>query len=124
MHNKGVARFLYGGGSASPVAVGWHFGRSALPASAFALCGVVLLLTGCAPGDRTGTFTILDNGTGAQLCDEVMESYPPQCNGTPVIDWSWEGLPHDEAQGVRWGTYTLNVQTEGDQVRVEVLAES
>lgn len=44
---------------------------------------------------------------GPQLCDAVMESYPPQCGGADVVGWSWDGLEHESASGTRWGTYLL-----------------
>lgn len=90
--------------------------------AAAALVVACALLVGCAPANRTGVFTILDDGSGPQLCEEVMESYPPQCNGTPVVEWDWDAWPHEEAQGVRWGEYSLTVTPEGDRVRVAFLA--
>lgn len=120
MHNKSMVQgVVHTGGSASRPQ---RRSLRSLFGGVLVACGAVLTFLGCAPGEQTGTFTILDDGTGAQLCDEVMESYPPQCHGTPVIDWSWEGLAYEEAQGVRWGMYSLSVQPEGESVRVELLA--
>lgn len=84
------------------------------------VAGLSVSLTGCS-GPQTGTFTILDDGSGAQLCETVMESYPPQCNGESVVDWSWDAVPYDEASGVRWGEYTVTVTRDGDRVHVELV---
>ncbi|RRR98168.1 hypothetical protein [Glycomyces terrestris] len=43
----------------------------------------------------------------AELCAVVAESYPPQCSGPPVAGWDWDAVEHEEAQGVRWGTYVV-----------------
>ena len=75
------------------------------------------LLSGCA-SESQGTFTILDDGSGAMLCEAVMESYPPQCNGEFLTDWDWDAVSHQEASGVRWGEYVLTYVDEGDRIRV------
>jgi hypothetical protein len=50
----------------------------------------------------------LENTGGPQLClSGVLESYPPQCGGPGVAVWSWDDIPHESANGVRWGSYTV-----------------
>lgn len=72
-----------------------------------------------------GTFTVIDDGTGAKLCtDAVMESYPPQCQGQLIDGWDWESVASYEEEGdVRWGEYDLTVIPDGDRVRV-IIAET
>ncbi len=52
--------------------------------------------------------TVLDDGSGPELCLGIMlTSYPPQCGGPTLIGWDWsewEGL-YEEASGVRWGDF-------------------
>lgn len=56
-----------------------------------------------------GALTVLQGveRDAAELCGAVAESYPPQCGGLPVSGWSWDAVEHDEASGVRWGTYLV-----------------
>lgn len=90
-------------------------------AAAPALLAVVLL-SACAQPSSGGvpptaadevprysvTATVLENAEhGPQLCHSVAESLPPQCGGKDVLGWTWDGLEHEEAQGVRWGYYRL-----------------
>lgn len=54
--------------------------------------------------------TVLDNGSGAELClGPIMESYPPQCSGPKLVGWTWSDRvgPFEEASGTRWGSYIL-----------------
>ncbi len=71
-----------------------------------------------------GTFTVIDSGSGAVLCEGgVMESHPPQCRGRKISGWSWDAVDRfEEASGVRWGEYELAVTPDGDRVTV-VLAD-
>lgn len=62
-----------------------------------------------------GSITVLQ-GTerdSAGLCAVVAESYPPQCEGLPVTGWEWDAVPHEEASGVRWGTYIVTGTFDG-----------
>jgi hypothetical protein len=60
------------------------------------------------PSRYTVTATVLENAEhGPQLCHAVADSLPPQCGGKDVVGWTWDGLEHEEAQGVRWGYYRL-----------------
>ena len=48
---------------------------------------------------------LLDDGSGARLCEALAESYPPQCGGTFVPVSNYEevlGVPLQSAQGVTW----------------------
>ncbi|WP_143738241.1 hypothetical protein [Microbacterium esteraromaticum] len=57
-----------------------------------------------------GAVTVLDDGTGAELCLGMMAmSYPPQCGGASVVGWDWDDWTGSftEAAGVRWGMFTL-----------------
>lgn len=56
-----------------------------------------------------GTGLVLDvPGEKPVFClSGVEESLPPQCGGPEIRRWSWDGLTFDEANGTRWGTFTL-----------------
>lgn len=86
-----------------------------------AALGLGVCLTGCGGTVETGKFTILDSGSGPQLCEAVMESYPPQCNGAPIVDWDWDAVPHEHVSGVRRGEYTVSLRHEGDAVHVTLI---
>ncbi len=105
-----------------------------LPRAASLLAPAVLLvaLAGCAgtPGgaqqpagltpdppasEVTAQGTVLDDGSGPQLClGAVAESYPPQCTGIELAGWGWEGLDGAEsASGVTWGAYAVRGDYDG-----------
>ncbi len=49
-------------------------------------------------------------GDGPQLCvGGVAESFPPQCSGVDLLDWSWddEAGAFQERAGVRWGEFMV-----------------
>lgn len=64
------------------------------------------------------TATVIDDGSGAELCAIVLESYPPQCGaGVPLEGWDWTGLDRiQEAAGVRWGVYTVVGEYDGERM--------
>lgn len=64
---------------------------------------------GLPAGDVVAQGTVMDVGGTAELClGAVMESYPPQCSGIPLVDWSWDGVEGGETSGaVRWGSYAV-----------------
>jgi hypothetical protein len=67
---------------------------------------------------------VIDDGSGAQLCPIVLESYPPQCGGAiPVDDWTWDGLPLDQEGEVRWGFYAVYGMYDGASLTVTLPAE-
>lgn len=61
-----------------------------------------------------GLVTVLDAGDGPELCHVVAESLPPQCQGVPMADWSWEEHPeHEDQAGVKWGSFALTGTFDG-----------
>src|SRR5437016_3176616 len=47
--------------------------------------------------------TILENAThGPQLCFNVAASYPPQCGGPDLRNFSWSDVHPQKANGVTW----------------------
>jgi hypothetical protein len=64
--------------------------------------------------------TVLDTGGDAELClGPVAESYPPQCSGIPLEDWTWEGVDGAESSGdVTWGAYALQGTFDGESFTV------
>jgi hypothetical protein len=58
-----------------------------------------------------------------ELCVIVMDSYPPQCEGLPVTGWDWGAVEHEEASGVRWGTYVVTGTFDGKAFTVTEDAE-
>jgi hypothetical protein len=77
-----------------------------------------------APGlpatDVVGQGTVLDEGSGARLClGPVMESYPPQCSGIPLEEWTWDGVEGSETSGdVTWGAYAVQGRYDGSSLTV------
>lgn len=73
-----------------------------------------------ADGPVTGVGTVLQPPDGpAGLClGPVAESFPPQCEGIPVVGWDWERNPPDAqteagAPLTRWGTYAVTGEFDG-----------
>ena len=67
---------------------------------------------------------VIDDGSGAQLCPIVLESYPPQCGGAiPVDGWTWDALPLDQEGEVRWGFYAVYGTYDGERLTVTQPAE-
>ncbi len=56
-----------------------------------------------------GTITVLENTAhGPQMCGSTLDSYPPQCAGIEVSNWSWDEVEDEEsAGGTTWGTFHL-----------------
>lgn len=64
---------------------------------------------------------LIDDGSGWQLCEEVLESYPPQCGGQTltVEGLDPEQVPLEESGGVRWQTEATVVgEVDGDTLTV------
>ena len=62
----------------------------------------------------TGLVTVLDPGTGPQLClGAVADSYPPQCGGPAVADFDFGEVGAERAAGVTWGSYALTGTFDG-----------
>lgn len=61
-----------------------------------------------------GLVTVLDDGSGPQLCTFVAKSMPPQCSGTPLADWDWaEHAEHQAVSGTTWGDFALTGTFDG-----------
>lgn len=69
-------------------------------------------------GRVLGVGMVIDVAGEAKLCDgQIMESYPPQCNGIPIDGWTWEGLDGFETSGdTRWGSYAVYGTYDGARV--------
>lgn len=77
--------------------------------------------TPVADGEVTtqGLVTVLDAGDGPMLCSAVADSYPPQCQGTPITGWDWTANSmHEEASGTRWGSFALTGTFDGTTLQV------
>jgi hypothetical protein len=68
-----------------------------------------------------GSGTVLDDGTGAELClGGVAESYPPQCSGIPLAGWDWDAVDGKEsAAGTTWGEFHVVGTYDGETFTVE-----
>jgi hypothetical protein len=67
---------------------------------------------------------VIDDGSGAQLCPIVLESYPPQCGGAiPIEGWTWDALPLDQEGDVRWGFYAVYGAYDGERFTQTLPAE-
>lgn len=75
---------------------------------------------GLPSGEVIGQGTVLDDGSGAELClGPVAESAPPQCAGIPLEGWSWDGLDGAETSGSStWGTYAVQGTYDGESFTV------
>ena len=71
-------------------------------------------------GDVIAQGTVMDVGGEAELClGPIAESYPPQCSGIPIADWTWEGIDGSESSGdTTWGAYAVQGEYDGDQFTV------
>lgn len=71
-------------------------------------------------GRVIGTGTVLDVAGEAQLClGGVAESYPPQCSGIPLEDWTWEGVDGSETSAdTTWGSYAVYGAFDGKRYTV------
>lgn len=73
-----------------------------------------------ATGPVTGQGTVIQtpNGTPELCLGAVMESYPPQCSGVPLVGWDWTRAgSHEQAtfegRVTRWGTYAVTGTFDG-----------
>ena len=106
--------------------------------AAVVLAASVLALAGCATspgaapavfgslpapppeGEVVGQGTVMDVAGAVELClGPVAESYPPQCSGIELVDWTWDGVDGSEQEGdVRWGTYAVQGTYDGEAMTV------
>ena len=66
-----------------------------------------------------GPVTVLDDGSGPELClGMVAQSYPPQCGGPPITNWAWADHPGDfeSSGGVRWGEFAVTGEFDGTRL--------
>ena len=67
---------------------------------------------------------VIDDGSGAQLCAVILESYPPQCGGAiPLDGWTWDALPLEQEGDVRWGFYAVYGTYDGERLTLTLPAE-
>lgn len=98
------------------------------PRSASLAVVVLLATTGCATADPPSvqrspeaqryrvTSMVLENPEhGPQLCNSMMESNPPQCEGLDVFGWDWSKVEAESANGTTWGSYTLVGTYDGER---------
>ena len=71
-------------------------------------------------GEVAAQGTVMDVGGDVELClGPVAESYPPQCSGIPLTNWSWDGVEGSESSGdVTWGAYALQGTYDGEEFAV------
>ena len=92
--------------------------RSLLPLVLAAVLATTACAGGTSPGaEPTPTSTdVVGQGTVIQAADDqaqlclgaVLESYPPQCTGVPLVGWDWGTVDGQEtAAGTTWGTYAV-----------------
>ena len=69
-------------------------------------------------GRVIGVGTVLDVAGDVQLClGAIMESYPPQCTGVPLDEWTWEGVDGSESSGeTTWGAYAVYATYDGERL--------
>lgn len=62
----------------------------------------------------------MDVGGTVELClGAVAESYPPQCSGIPITNWSWNTVDGEEKSGdVTWGSYAVQGTYDGESFTV------
>ena len=71
-------------------------------------------------GAVVGQGTVMDIAGAVELClGPVAESYPPQCSGIELVDWTWDGVDGSEQEGdVRWGAYAVQGTYDGELLTV------
>ncbi len=71
-------------------------------------------------GEVIGQGTVMDRAGSAELClGGVAESYPPQCSGVPLENWSWDAVDGEENSGdVTWGAYAVQGTYDGSAITV------
>ncbi|WP_091036929.1 hypothetical protein [Microbacterium oxydans] len=69
-------------------------------------------------GRVIGVGTVLEDAGGVALCmGAIMESYPPQCSGVPLDDWTWDGVDGSETSGeTTWGAYAVYAMYDGERL--------
>jgi hypothetical protein len=67
-------------------------------------------------GDVIAQGTVMDVAGVVELClGAIAESYPPQCSGIPIENWTWDDVEGSETSGdVRWGAYAVRGTYDGE----------
>ena len=78
------------------------------------------VLPGLPAGEVIAQGTVMDVDGAAELCvGPIAESYPPQCSGIPITNWSWDGIEGSESSGdVTWGAYAVQGTYDGEAFSV------
>lgn len=78
------------------------------------------VLPGLPSGEVIAQGTVMDVDGTAELCvGPIAESYPPQCSGIPLVNWTWEGIEGSETSGdVTWGAYAVQGTYDGEAFSV------
>ncbi|GAA1951903.1 hypothetical protein [Microbacterium deminutum] len=109
-------------GAASVIALSACATPPATPAAADAPPGHSLGSLSPAPpeGEVIAQATVMDVDGTVELClGAVAESYPPQCSGVPIANWSWDGVDGSETSGkATWGTYAVQGTYDGEKFTV------
>lgn len=112
----GAASVLALAGCATPA------GSAAPPAASDAPPGASLGSLWPAPpeGEVVAQGTVMDVGGDVELClGAVAESYPPQCGGVPIANWTWDGIDGSESSGdTTWGAYAVQGTYDGEEFAV------
>jgi hypothetical protein len=71
-------------------------------------------------GEVMAQGTVMDISGDVELClGAIAESYPPQCSGIPLNDWSWDGVEGSEtSEETTWGAYALQGTFDGEEFTV------
>lgn len=66
-------------------------------------------------GAVSGVGLVMDVAGEVELClGPIAESYPPQCAGTPIEGWTWDGIDGYESSGeTTWGMYAVQGTYDG-----------
>ncbi len=80
----------------------------------------VLVMPAPPSGEVVAQGTVMDVAGDVELClGPVAESYPPQCSGIPIENWSWDGVDGSDSSGdVRWGAYAVQGTYDGESFTV------
>lgn len=68
----------------------------------------------------TAQGTVMDVAGDVELClGAVAESYPPQCSGIPITNWTWEGIEGwEDSDDITWGSYAVQGTYDGEEFTV------
>ena len=112
----GAASVLALAGCATPAGSGTPAGASDAPPGA----SLGSLWPAPPEGEVIAQGTVMDVGGDVELClGAVAESYPPQCSGMPITNWTWEGIDGFETSGdTTWGSYAVQGTYDGDAFTV------